>query len=91
MAETQMYNLDDVQEYFEFTIFSKKYRFRQPNPEELEKLKTLGSDEEKMKSFLDTLVTKVDADALDFMDVIKKMTIPHWKKFNEMIKTELSM
>lgn len=89
---SQTHNLDEsVQEYFEFTLFGKRYKFRHLNTSEAEELqKKTGSDTESFKIFLTQFVSKVDQDAPEFSDVVGKMITPHWRNFNKMIKEEFA-
>lgn len=91
MADIQTYNLDDVNEYFSFTIFGHTYKMKYPNSDELKSMKGLKEDEDRMKVFFSSLVTKTDETSLDFSEVIGKMQLPHWKKFIKMIESEFSV
>lgn len=87
MAEGS-YNLDDVREYFEFTLKGNIYRFRHMTTEEIEKMATLEKQEAKMTDYLVSFIDKVDPDAPDFVVIQKQMTIPQWRLFREMVKSE---
>ena len=87
-----MHNLDlDIQEYFEFQIKGHCYRFRQPTTEEMQMFAKLDTkDETGVNEFIYQFITPID-NAPKFEDVAKQMLLPHWKKFREMIETELSV
>lgn len=85
------FNLDDgAVEYFEFTLFGKKYKFRYPTTEEFEKINEFkeAGDDKGLQEFLYPFIMKVDEDAPDFKKVEKKMLPPHLRNFNEMITEE---
>lgn len=87
----KMHNLDEsIQEYFEFTIFGKKYKFKHLTTEEMMSMKDVEKEEDPkaLEKFLLSFIEKVDEDAPDFEDVQKKMIVPHWIKFRNMIKDE---
>ncbi len=86
------YNLDDgISEYFEFSVFGNTYRFRQPTTGEFRKLQTMADDDEATKNFLSEFITKVDEKAPDFVDVMDRFTLPHWKNFRVMINSEMGL
>lgn len=93
------YNLDSEKEYFEFSIFGGLYHFRLPTFEEGETFDAIDRNDEKLPAkevtkkrleYLASFITKANEKALDFQELTKKMTAAHWKKFNEMVKTEMS-
>lgn len=85
------YDLDDVQEYFEFKLKGHVYRFRHMNSFEIEELRSLeGQDDEKTKVFLYSFITKVDSESPDFQEASKAMIVPQWAKFRQMIVSEFS-
>lgn len=93
----QVYNFDDVSEYFDFILFGKKYRFKHLTSAEFQELQKLENeakeDATKTDAFNDyvySFITKVDEDAPDFKEVQKKMIFPQLKAFWNMIKTEFS-
>lgn len=87
-----MHDLDiDIQEYFEFQVRGFKYKFRQPTTEEMQLFAKLDSTEDESAKgfvFLYQFITPID-DAPAFEEVAKTMLLPHWRKFREMIETEL--
>jgi hypothetical protein len=86
----EIHNLDEsIVESFEFIVKGYKYKFRQPNTEELEELAKLGSDEKKSQEFLFSFISKVDESSPEFPEVAKKMIAPHWVAFRKMIQSEL--
>ena len=86
------HNLDQgVEEYFDFILKGHKYRFRHFNTDEMEEMQKLGKDDKKARAFLYKAITKLDEDAPDFPDTAKEMTVPHWRRFWEMIKEEMSV
>lgn len=82
-----------IQESFEFIVKGHKYRFRQLNTEEIEKLQEVSKDKDalKTKEFLFQFITKVDEKSPEFAEVAKQMIAPQWKKFQEMIKKEMGI
>ena len=93
MSETPNHtrNLDDgIVEHFDFIIKGHTYRFRQPNTDELEELRTLKDDSEKGKEVLYKFISKISEGAPDFKKIAKKMTVPYWHRFNKMISEEMS-
>lgn len=85
------FNLDDgAVEYFEFTLFGKKYKFRYPNTEEFEIISKLkeNEDDKGLQDFLYPFITPIDDDAPDFKEAEKKMLPPHLRNFNEMVMEE---
>ena len=87
---SEVHNLDDVQEYFEFIVSGCTYRFRHMTSEEIDQLNKLGEDREKVNDFMYSFITKADETSPDFKEVAKKMTSPKWAKFTVMLKEELS-
>lgn len=96
MSEIQnhLHNLDDgIIEHFDFVILGHKYRFRQPNTEELDQLRVLREAEDKLdetRSYFYQFITPVDT-APAFEEIAKKLTVPHWKRFNAMVEAEMGI
>lgn len=89
MSTDQIYNLDDsVVEYFDFIVKGHKYRFRHMTTEEMEKLKLVEKDSDKMTAYLYQFITKVDEGAPDFSETAKQMITPHWVAFRKMIEAQ---
>lgn len=85
---SEVHNLDDVQQYFEFVVNSHKYRFRYMTVEEAETMQNMSNDEAKLRDFLYSFISKVDEASPNFEDVAKKMITPQWIRFRKMIETE---
>ncbi len=104
MAENKIHNLDEgVEEYFEFTVRGHNYRFKQLNMDELEEVriaslpvaedmddKAKKAKEKESKESLFKFITPV-GDAPKFEEVSKKMTVPHWNRFNKMVAIEMGL
>lgn len=93
----KIYNLDEnVAEYFEFSVFGQVYKFRQPNSEEMEKMKSISEDEKKSKEerskeadeYLWSFITPKEEDAKPFSEVAKTMIAPQLRNFKKMIESE---
>jgi hypothetical protein len=86
------HNLDEnVTEYFEFVVLGHKYKFKHLTTEELEELTRIDKDPQndtKLKDFLYKFISKTEDTSPEFSEVAKKMLVPHWTKFKEMIKAE---
>lgn len=85
---SEIHNLDEVQQYFEFIANGHTYRFRYMTVEEAEEMQKLSEDDAKVRDFLYSFISKVDETAPDFSDVAKKMITPQWIRFRKMIETE---
>lgn len=85
---SEIHNLDEVQEYFEFIVGGHTYRFRFFNTEETEEMQKFVNDDQKTKEFLFKFITKKDETSPDFSEVSKKMTVPQWIKFRKMLEVE---
>jgi hypothetical protein len=84
------YNLDEnLVEYFQFTLFGNLYNFRYMNTLEAEKMIEVQDDPEKSKEYLMSFIKPVDEKAESFQEASKKMILPQWTKFAEMIKSEV--
>ncbi len=100
----KIHNLDDgVQEYFEFIVKGHTYRFKQPNTEELDDMRTATTpgdvelddkareaEEKESKEALFQFITSV-GEAPEFKEISKKMTVPHWNRFNKMVAVEMGL
>ncbi len=92
LQTSKIYDLDEgVVEYFDFKLFGHTYRFKHMNTEEVQAIRELGEDGTKVQEYLYKFVSAVDKDTPDFMEVSKKMTIPHLQKFQKMIRTEFGI
>lgn len=85
---TTPYNLDDVQEHFEFKAGGHIYKFKHMTTEELQEFVNIKDDNDKSMDYILQFITKVDESAPDFKEVYKKFITPQIVKFQEMIKTE---
>lgn len=86
------YNLDEgIQEYFEFTVKGHSYKFRFLTTEEAEKIKELKDDEKGIVEYLYKFIDPVSENAPPFVEIAKKMTIPHMIAFNKMVMTEFGL
>lgn len=93
--EQKTYNLDDnFSEYFEFTLFGEKYKFRYPTPEEIEKMAGIDKEDpnadKKAREYIYTFISPV-SHTNKFAKAAKKMNLPQWRAFLNMIKTEFAM
>ena len=87
---SESYNLDDgVVEYFEFIVKGHKYRFKYPTTEESAKFRGLKDSVKAGKKIMAEFISKVDEGSPSFEEISKTMTVPYWRKFNEMIATEM--
>lgn len=85
-----VFNLDEgLVEYFEFIVCGHRYKFRYPNTEELDTLRSIGSDEQKAKDFMFGFIDPI-GDSPTFEEVQKKMLVTQWVKFREMIDTQMT-
>lgn len=84
------YNLDDKEysEYFEFTIFSNKYKFRYPSGQELNELRDDIKDGNDGLGIMQRFISSVD-DSPDFEETWNRMKVPQIKAFRNMLMTEL--
>jgi hypothetical protein len=92
--DNKIHDLDEgLVEYFDFKLFGHTYRFKQLNTEEVKEMTAMGSDEtgDKLQEYLYRFITPVSPNAPEFMEISKKMTLPHLKKFNQMIKQEFGL
>lgn len=90
MAEQINYNLDDVQEYFTFTIKGHTYHFRHMNTEEMEEMSKIKEDKAQ-QAYLFKFITPEDEKAPSIQDITKSFTIPNWRAFTNMVETEFSL
>lgn len=98
-----MYDLDDVNEYFEFKANGAVYRMTFPTVQELEKLqdiaakvKSLKPEEqskgnEKIMDYILSFIQPVDKDSLSIQEIVKKMNIKSLNKFNDMVAKEFGI
>lgn len=88
----KIHNLDEsVSEYFDFIVKGHTYRFRHLNTEEFKELMLLEDKEDsevQTTEFLKQFITPVSEAAPSFEEIYKKMTIPHLRRFTQMIKEE---
>jgi hypothetical protein len=90
--DNKIHDLDEgVVEYFEFKLFGNLYRFKQMNTEEVAKMREFGEDADRVQEYLYTFISPVDEKTPSFLDVSKKMTIPHLQKFQKMIRQEFGI
>lgn len=82
------YNLDEVQEYFQFTAGGKVYKFKHLTTEELQEFVNMKDDNEKSTEYMMQFISSDDPDAPPFKEVYKKFITPQLVKFQEMIRTE---
>ena len=100
----KIHNLDEgVEEYFQFTVKGHTYKFKQPNTEELDEIRlatipiTEDMDEKeaeaKSKESRESLFKFItpEGEAPEFKEVSKKMTVPHWNRFNKMVSVEMGL
>lgn len=94
-VQNHTHNLDEgIVEYFEFVLFGHSYKFKQPSTEEIDELVSVKDDPEKidqLKEFFYKFITPASEGAESFAVVAKKMTIPHWKRFNAMVAAEVGL
>lgn len=91
MADQQQYNLDDVQEYFEFKFKGNLYRFRYFTQEEAEKFKSIDEkDTDAMMNLILSFISKADEASPEFKDVYKTMNSKQLGLFNKMIKEQFA-
>ncbi len=89
--KSNIYNLDDAREFFEFIIKGHTYRFRYLTGEEVDKMQKMETeDPEAAKEYMFGFITKVDESAPDFKSIQNEITSAQWKIFRTMIKTEFS-
>jgi hypothetical protein len=93
----KIHNLDDgVSEYFEFIVLGIQYRFRHLTTEETQELKDITEAEstkdkdKKSINFFSKFIEPVNPGSPPFSETAKKMLIPHWRRFTEMVKSEFS-
>lgn len=85
----KIHNLDEgVVEYFEFIVKGYKFKFRQLTTEEMETLRDFKDDEEKVKEYLYSFITRTDESSPEFSEVAKKMFPTQWNKFRSMLEAE---
>jgi hypothetical protein len=84
------YNLDeDATEFFPFTLGGKEYKMRYPTTEEVEKSRSIKTDEKRVE-WLYSFIEPVTEGAPPVRDVLKAKNIKVLQKFNKMILTEFS-
>lgn len=88
----KIHNLDEsVAEHFDFIVKGHTYRFRHLNTEEfkqLMKLEEKDDSETSIAEFFKQFIAPISKDAPSFDDVYKKMTLPHLRRFTQMIREE---
>lgn len=85
------YDLNEsVDEFFTFRLFGKLYQFRHLTTEEMHEMQALENEKDKTvtETFLYKFITPVDSDTPQFKDIVNTMTVPMWRNFVNMIKTE---
>lgn len=92
MTDSPIHNLDEgLLEYFDFIVKGHTYRFRHPNTKEMEKMKDVKADEAASRAQLFQFITTVSEDAPEFSTIVDDLTVPYWKRFNEMIRKEMGL
>lgn len=81
------YNLDDVNDSFEFTLSGNRYKMRYPTTEEVELGDKLKTDAEKLQWLYD-FISPVELSSPPITEVLKRVNVKVLARFNEMIKTE---
>lgn len=90
--DNKIHDLDEgVVEYFDFKVFGHTYRFKHLNTEEVQAIQAMGEDGAKVQEYLYKFISPVDKDAPDFPEIAKRMTIPHFQKFQKMIRVEFGI
>ena len=85
---SDIHNLDEVSQYFEFVVGGNTYHFRYMTVEEAEKMQEMSGDEAKIRDYLYSFISKVDTTAPEFAEIAKKMITPQWIRFRTMVETE---
>lgn len=95
MTNTQ-YNLDDVQEQFEFVLGGHKYAFRYPTTEEIAAGQNLNASDkpeaERNQAWTDWLMSFITPEegAPSIVEAMKTITVKQQAKFMEMIQAEFT-
>lgn len=85
------YNLDDEQEYFDFSVRGIIYKFKYMTLEETEEFQKVAQDQEKSTQMLYDFITPLDPTTPPFETTFKKMRINEIRNFIKMVKTELAI
>lgn len=89
---SKVHNISEgIKEYFQFIIKGHTYKFRYPNTEESAGFQNVDAkDMSKFVKFISKFISPESKDAPAFTEVQKKMLIPEWTNFGNMIKAEFT-
>lgn len=88
MIEPQVYNLDDVAEYFEFKAKGHIYRFRYMTGDESKKFAETEKTGDAIQDYVFSFITKTEETAPEFKEVFPTLNIPQQNMFWKMLSTQ---
>lgn len=96
MAEekSKIVDLDEgFEEFFTFRIKGYNYNFRQPTTDELEVISKLETEKDfkKQRESFYTFITPASEESPSFPEIAGKLTLKHWLRFFDMVKSNLGL
>lgn len=98
-----MYDLDNTKDHFIFKVNGQDYKMTFPTVSQLEEIQGIAatkqnaSDEDKLaagkkvQQYIYSFIKPVNDSADDIENVVNRMNVITFKKFNEMIQTEFGV